>query len=582
MAVTDVVSGRLLSVNVGVPAEHTWQGGTVRTAIWKRPVDGPQHVGRINIDGDDQADRKGHGGEHRAVLVYQSDSYAFWRQHLGRDRLDDAQFGENFTVEGLADDEVMVGDRFRIGTATFEVTQPRVTCYRVGVRLGEPAMAALLVAHHRPGFYLRVLEEGVVEAGDDIRLVRRPDESFSVADIDALLYLPGKPQADLRRAAKIEALSHGWRQSFTDLLHELESAPGAAVWTGFRSLAVTGVTAESSEVTSLVLGARDGSPLPPPRGGQHLTVRVPAGPAGEPVIRSYSISDFSSTDGYRISVKRESHGVASSWLHRCVVAADLEVEATAPAGEFVLDPPGSEPLLLVSAGIGITPLLLMLQELVDRGAGQRVVWWHVARGPSTRVFGQESSALVSQLPAGEAHVSYTGAEPAESSWRGAGHEQVHRGRSVLADFASLGLSPGTTAFLCGPTTFMTAVRRQLIDLGLDGDRVHTEAFGQPSSDGQPDRPAGPPPGPPGTGPDVTFSRTGLTVPFSDSYRSLLELAEACNVPVTWSCRTGVCQTCRRTKLEGRVDYDPAPLDPPPEDAVLLCCARPSSAVVIDA
>ena len=117
-------------------------------------------VRRINIDGDDQADRLAHGGEHRAVFVYQLDSYRYWERELGRDDFTHGQFGENFTVEGLADDEVCIGDRYRIGEALFEVTQPRVTCYRVGIRMDEPAMPSLLVAHHRPGFYLRVLEEG--------------------------------------------------------------------------------------------------------------------------------------------------------------------------------------------------------------------------------------------------------------------------------------------------------------------------------------------------------------------------------------------------------------------------------------
>ena len=165
--------GRLLSVNVGGPREIEWEGKTVRTAIWKEPVAGPRMVRRINIDGDDQADRLAHGGEHRAVFVYQIDSYRYWERELGRSDFTYGQFGENFTVEGLADDEVCIGDRYRIGDALFEVTQPRVTCYRVGIRMAEPAMPSLLVAHHRPGFYLRVLEEGSVQAGDADRQGRR-------------------------------------------------------------------------------------------------------------------------------------------------------------------------------------------------------------------------------------------------------------------------------------------------------------------------------------------------------------------------------------------------------------------------
>jgi MOSC domain-containing protein YiiM len=197
------MTGRLLSVNVGRPREVAWEGKTVRTAIWKEPVAGPRMVRRINIDGDDQADRTAHGGEHRAVFVYQIESYRYWERELGRDDFTYGQFGENFTVEGLADDEVCIGDRYRIGAALFEVTQPRVTCYRVGIRMEEPAMPSLLVAHDRPGFYLRVLEEGPVQAGDAIVKVADGPERLTIAQIDALLYLPNKSRALLERALRV-------------------------------------------------------------------------------------------------------------------------------------------------------------------------------------------------------------------------------------------------------------------------------------------------------------------------------------------------------------------------------------------
>jgi MOSC domain-containing protein YiiM len=188
---------RLLSVNVGLPRDVAWQGRTVHTAVWKAPVQGRRAVRRLNIDGDGQGDLNGHGGEHRAVLVYQMESYRFWQSELGRSDFAYGQFGENFTVEGLADREVCIGDRYRIGSALFEVTQPRVTCYRVGLRMNEPQMAALLVARGRPGFYLRVLEEGEVEAGDEIVQVGIGPERMTVAEIDALLYMSPHPRNEL-------------------------------------------------------------------------------------------------------------------------------------------------------------------------------------------------------------------------------------------------------------------------------------------------------------------------------------------------------------------------------------------------
>src|SRR6201997_2303248 len=159
---------RLLSVNVGLPRDIEWTGRTVHTAIWKNPVRGRCRVGRLNLEGDGQGDRAGHGGEQRAVFVYQIESYRYWERQLGRRDFVYGQFGENFTVEGLGDDNVCIGDRYQIGNAIFEVTQPRVTCYRVGIRMNDPQIPALLVSRHRPGFYFRVLEEGVVETGDKI------------------------------------------------------------------------------------------------------------------------------------------------------------------------------------------------------------------------------------------------------------------------------------------------------------------------------------------------------------------------------------------------------------------------------
>src|SRR3954471_10618848 len=202
---------RLGSAHLGRPREVQWEGKTVRTAIWKSPVEGPRTVHRINIDGDDQADRRAHGGEHRAVFVYQLGSYRHWERELGRHDFSYGQFGENFTVEGLSDDEVCVGDRYRIGGAAFEVTQPRVTCYRVGIRMNDPRIPALLVSHRRPGFYFRVLEEGDVQAGDEITKVASGPEQMTVAEVSALLYLPGHQRQQLIRALRIPALSPGWQ-----------------------------------------------------------------------------------------------------------------------------------------------------------------------------------------------------------------------------------------------------------------------------------------------------------------------------------------------------------------------------------
>ncbi|MDB5500779.1 MAG: domain containing protein [Tardiphaga sp.] len=266
--------GRLPSVSVGLPRDIAWQGQTVHTGIWKTPVDGPRMVRRLNIDGDGQGDFNGHGGQHRAVFIHQTDSYRYWQSHLGRNDFVYGQFGENFTVDGLPDAGVCIGDRYRVGSALFEVTQPRVTCYRLGIRMNEPEMAALVVKHGRPGFYFRVLEEGEVEAGDEITRVASRPEHMSVSEIDALLYMPGPPRDRLERALRIPSLSVGWRRSLETLLTQqsegsvttgnagLNAAAGPPpAWRVFRPLRVSRKLRESDNVTSLLLEPTDGQPI---------------------------------------------------------------------------------------------------------------------------------------------------------------------------------------------------------------------------------------------------------------------------------------------------------------------------------
>jgi ferredoxin-NADP reductase/MOSC domain-containing protein YiiM len=575
----------LLSVNVGMPKDVPWQGKTVHTGVWKEPVTGPRMVRRLNVDGDGQGDTQGHGGEQRAVLVYQVQSYEHWRRHFGRDDLawrDDlayGQFGENLTVDGLPDDEVCIGDRYRIGEAEFEVTQPRVTCYRVGMRLGEPELPALLVSHHRPGFYMRVITEGRIQAGDLIVKTRTGPGTLSVADTDALLYLPDRDQRKLRTALQIPALSPGWQGSFRDLLSTADgSAPGTEpAWPGFRKLNVARVVRETEQVSSIYLAAADGAALPATRAGQYLTLRISG--AGQPApVRSYSLSsEAGGTD--RISVKQEPHGVASNYLnHDLLPGAVLDVAA--PRGDFVLDE-GTGPVLLISAGIGVTPVLSMLHQLAADHS-QRVTWWlYGARGPSEHPFAAEAHALLATLPRAREHVFYSAATAAERR-----RAHAARGRLTKQALAELSIPPGASAYVCGSASFMADMRDALTGIGLGQAAIHTELFGalppvSPGISRQASSPPHQPPGPPGRGPLVTFARSGITTPFGADWRSVLDLADACDVPTRWSCRAGVCHTCVTPLLSGDITYAPDPLELPADGQVLICCARPATDVVLD-
>jgi ferredoxin-NADP reductase/MOSC domain-containing protein YiiM len=576
----------LLSVNVGMPQNVPWQGKTVCTGVWKHSVPGPQMVRRLNIDGDGQGDLNGHGGEQRAVLVYQIQSYEHWQQHFGRDDFVYGQFGENLTVDGLPDDEVCIGDRYRIGEAEFEVTQPRVTCYRVGLRLGEPGLPALLVGHHRPGFYMRVLSEGHIEAGDQIVKTRTGPGALSVADTDALLYLPGHDPGTLRRALQIPALSPGWQGSFRDLLTAAGSASPATApaartepaWRGFRPLRVAQVVPETSTVTSIYLSATDGVPLPPARAGQYLTLRITG--AGQPApVRSYSLSSAPGTASYRISVKHEPHGAASTYLHSSLRPGAI-LDTAAPRGEFVLDD-GPGPVLLISAGIGVTPVLAMLHELAA-GHSPRGIWWiNGARRPREHPLAAEAHALLASLPHAREYVFYsqaTGPELARS--------HASAGRLSNDKLAALALPPEASAYVCGPAPFMAGMHDALTTIGLGPDHIHTELFGakpsiNPGLTGQTHRPPHQPAGPPGHGPLVTFARSGISTPFPDGTHSVLDLADACDVPTRWSCRTGVCHTCTTPLLSGDISYSPEPLEAPPEGEVLICCTQPGTDIVLD-
>jgi ferredoxin-NADP reductase/MOSC domain-containing protein YiiM len=582
---------RLLSVNVGLPRDLEWHGQTVRSSVWKAPVAGARMVRRLDIDGDRQGDLAGHGGEQRAVLVYQLASYRFWQKELARGDFTFGQFGENLTVEGLPDDEVCIGDRYRIGGAVFEVTQPRVTCYRVGIRMDEPRMPALLVSSGRPGFYMRVLEEGEIAAGDEIVQVADGAERMTIARVSALLYLPGHDRADLERAVRIPALSPGWRGSFHAMLeHDVGGSAGnpgldapsgpAPGWPGFRALRIARIAPESSSVVSMELEAADGLPLVAALGGQFVVVRLRPTPGAPPVLRSYSLSGAPSAERYRISVKREPHGVASVYLCDRARVGDV-LEVSAPRGSFTIRD-GDGPVVLLGAGVGATPVLAMLHVLAAEGSKRDVWWLFGGRNRDDHPFREESRRLIRGLRGGHAHVRYS--RPGREDQPGVDFDAP--GHLTIAALEEVGVPRDADFYLCGPPAFLRDLAGGLAGWGVARGRIHTEVFGPgesmtpgiaPAAAGTPHPPAGPP----GPGPVVSFARSGLSVPWSPSRGSLLELAEGCDVPARWACRTGVCHSCKTGLISGSVRYDPEPLDPPAPDSLLICCSRPTGDVVLD-
>jgi ferredoxin-NADP reductase/MOSC domain-containing protein YiiM len=583
---------RLLSVNVGLPRDIAWKGRIVHTGIWKDPVAGRCRVRRLNLEGDGQGDLHGHGGEQRAVFVYQIESYRHWQGQLKRTDFVLGQFGENFTIEGLADDSVCIGDRYQIGSALFEVTQPRVTCYRVGIRTNEPRMPALLTSSGRPGFYFRVLREGEVGAGDDIVKVGEAKERMTVAEINALLYSPNHPRDRLERSLRIEALSPGWRRSFETLLQSPATeagggnaglAPAAAAYPaapGFRPLAVEAIERESADVLSLSMRDGDGQPLHEALPGQYIVLRLrPTG--GAPLFRSYSLSGPISTERYRISVKLEPNGAAGTYLHQRVNAGDI-IDVSSPRGSFVLQP-GEQPVVLLSAGIGATPVLAMLQALAAERSTRQVLWLHAARDRQHHPFPVEVRRLMRALPHGRSFVCYS--KPGAGDRMGEDFDAT--GRLSRSVFDEVGIPGEADVYLCGPDRFMADMKEALAAFGVAPRRIFAEIFNggearNPGIVGATARAPHLPEDDANTGPLVSFARSGIAVHWNAArYLSILELAEACDVPVRWACRTGVCHNCESGLVSGAITYDPEPLDKPADGNLLICCSRPDGDVVVD-
>jgi ferredoxin-NADP reductase/ferredoxin len=452
-------------------------------------------------------------------------------------------------------------------------------------------MPALLTSSGRPGFYFRVLQEGIVAAGDEIVKVGEASERMTVAEINALLYLPNHTRDRLERALRIDALSPGWRSSFEALLQGRTTAAGSGnaalmpaaathpVAPGFRPLRVTAIDQESAEVLSLTMQSPDSRPLQMAQPGQYLVLRLQ--PSGGPLFRSYSLSGPLSTERYRVSVKVEPNGAAGTYLREYVRVGNV-LEVSSPRGSFILQS-GERPVVLLSAGIGATPVLAMLHELAATHSSRQVLWLHGARDGQHHPFAAEVRRLMLALSHGRSYVCYS--TPAAHDRRGEDFDAPgHLSRAV---FDEVGLPREADIYLCGPTRFMAEMKEALALLGVAPERTHVELFNgsesmTPGVVGATMRAPHLPEDDANTGPLVSFARSGIAAHWNPSaYSSILELAEACDVPVRWSCRSGVCHSCESGLVSGKVTYGPEPLENPADGNVLVCCSQPMRDVVID-
>ncbi len=579
---------KLLSVNVSLPKEIVAKGKTVRTGIFKEPVHGRVGVKTLNVDGDGQADLVGHGGEFRAVYIYSFDNYAYWERELGRADFKMGQFGENFTVEGMQDGDVHVGDIFRIGTALFEVTQPRVPCYKLAFKMGVEGFYNKILESGRLGFYFRVLEEGEVGAGDTIERVKGDPIGMTIVEVNKLMYFDKDNLDGFRKTLDVKALSPGWRVTFEGRIAKAKTS--AVTQEKYRTFVVDRKEPESGIITSFYLVPEDGKPLAPFLPGQFLPLKLDIPGQFKPVLRTYSLSDSPGKNYYRLTIKREPAppdrpdvypGVSSTYFHDSVKKGS-KLLAKSPRGRFTLDPNNETPVVLLSAGVGLTPMISMLNAIVESGS-KRPTWFiHGSRNKRVHAMSENVRRVAAEHENVRAHIRYSEPLPEEKVGRDyddKGHVNIELLKRLL---------PGKDLdfYLCGPAPFMKSMFNGLHDWGIHQVRIHYEFFGPASVLGG-DRAKVSTPKRAAEATEccgeieVAFSKSGVKANWNPSFESILDLAEANGLSPDYSCRSGICHTCICKIEEGEVEYVLEPLDPPDLGSVLICCSRPKTNIVVE-
>jgi ferredoxin-NADP reductase/MOSC domain-containing protein YiiM len=581
---------KLISINVSLPKTIYHQGRRVNTGIYNEPVTGRVMVRKLNVDGDGQADLKVHGGVYKAVYIYDIENIRYWRKVLNRNDLTYGHFGENFTVEGMPDDRIHIGDVFRIGGVLLEVTQPRVPCFKLEIKMDLPGFSRQFLASGRLGFYCRVMEEGEVGAGDAIERIQVGPEKITVWDFARLYYFDTRNVEKIRQILRVPSLPPGWNRAFGKLLATSEEKgkkrkmPERA-WQGFRPFIVHRKVPESQTISSFYLVPEDNEPLPPYKPGQFLTFKLSIPGLPRPVVRTYTLSDCPChTEYYRISIKRESLPEdpeiisGSNYFHN-LVEPGTRLQVAAPRGDFFLDPKEDTPVVLLNGGVGITPMISILNAIVDSGK-KRPVWFvHGTRNGLHHAMREHVRRIAAKNDNIRVHIRYSQPRPEDVQGRdydSAGHVTAELLKELLPD-------NDMDFFLCGPLPFMHSLIKGLWEWGVSERRIRFEVFGPDALTIE------------GTRPkhrqkkkaageevfEIGFSQSGITAQWDPESENLLNFAEEQGVFPDFSCRAGICQTCSYTLLEGEVDYNFEPLAPPYPGQVLLCCTRPKSNLLID-
>lgn len=556
---TDAPLGTVDAVSVGKPRSGEYKGRRVSSGIVKSPVCGPVYVSYRNLDGDGQADPRFHGGVDKAVYAYPRKHYAHWQRELGRKSLPLGQFGENLTLSGIDETNIRIGDVLRIGTTVLQVSEPRVPCFKLTMhmRAGDDFSQRFL-ASRRVGFYLRVVQPGYLQRGDRVEIVASTPSATTVDEFVRIALTPERTLDELRSLTGFGALSDAWHVSIRNQISTLlrSSQP---TWSGFRPFRIHDIARETATVSTFRLEPASGErSLPTWLPGQHIVVaRSADGPR-----RCYSLSSLETRfELFTITVKRETapdgqRGRLSNWLHDSV--AGTQVLVGAPRGSFHIDPGTSRPLVLIAAGVGITPLMPMAEHVAPRGTP--VTLLHAVRDADNRIRAGLLRRLAARNPAVAVHFI---------------HSNVRRlGRDHLERLIRPEALEHGDFFICGPDRFMADVRSYLHEFGVPGYAVHSESFSGNELGRQPQTLACDDPA------SIVFARSGLEATWTGAHYSLLDFAESVGVPVSFGCRAGSCRQCAVRLLSGTTEYLEW-VDEPDAGQVLLCCTVPQGDIVLD-
>jgi MOSC domain-containing protein YiiM/ferredoxin-NADP reductase len=557
------MNGKVVSLNVGEPRLVTYRGMSFRTGIFKEPVDQPLTLKKLNFAGDGQADLSAHGGIDKAVYCYPIEHYDFWSREIGRVSLPMGRFGENVTTEGLLESELRIGDMLRMGTALVQVSEPRIPCYKLVMRMDAGSdFSVRFLAANRTGFYCRVLEEGVVKRSNAITLLSSDMSSPTVREVIAATQFADRDSVALRRVVRARDISAKWRSRVRRMIdaearRQIEKTSPPA-----QAMRVEKIVPETADVISVWLRPDGGAPLFHSLPGQYLTIVWPDGGKS-----TYSLSALHPAQRCRITVKLVGNaqgelGRSSARIAALKAGDILDVER--PRGNFHPDVDEDTPLVLAGAGIGVTPIMSMIEHAMRSGRRDVFAAFGMRR-PGEHPLASELAELAAERRRLRVLVAYSrlnGAPPMP------GLPAPKHGRLTAADLLPYAAAPLAEVFLCGPGDFIRQMHDGLTEAGVSPLNIRYESFGPSTL-----LPARGMPADPQAAFKVAFTRSRMDAVWTPASGTLLNLAEAAGVSPVFGCRSGSCGLCRTAISEGSVSYV-EPIDEPEAGYVLPCCAIP--------